>query len=436
MSVARPTTESISDPAWDHLAPLPRWAKAIAAFPDVPGEARRPAIFTLLFWIVLAAAVATWVWNPAIEWRRLGGLPVAAATALLIAAWQTLPWDPRATGRRKPLAVLFVVAALGFGYSTVFLWGLALYPIAVANAVFLFGFRRGIAFAAATLPLAWVSVYAADPGEIGVGGATFMTALVVPMAVFMLGICRLVLEAERSRQEAHALLGELATAHADLQHQTDRVTALAIAEERARLAREVHDALGHHLTAINLQLQNAERFGDRDPARARQKVHEARQSTLTALAEVRRSVRALKPPALDERSGPAALAALARGFDGTGIEVSFEAVGEGRRLPEETELALYRAMQEGLTNAARHAGARHVRARLVVDRQGVTLTIADDGRGAPAGALEGGFGLAGLRERVEALGGRLAVGNRAEGGFALEAVLPVVPAAGAGAGEP
>lgn len=416
----------------ERLGALLREGRRARTRVTVPGEARRPAIFSLLFWIVLVPAVATGFWNPADEWLRTGWPASIAATAVLIGAWQALPWDPRAGGRRKLLAPLFLVAGLVFGGVTVFLWGLALYPIAVANAVFLFGFRRGVAFATATLPLTWVSVYLFDTEAIGFWGATFMTALVVPMAVFMVGICKVVIDAERSRGEAEALLGDLAVANAELCRQTDRVKALAIAEERARLAREVHDALGHHLTAINLLLQNAERFAAGDPARSWQKVREARGSTLSALAEVRRSVRALKPPALEaERSGVAALAALARSFDGPGLAVSFELVGEERRLPEAAELALYRATQEGLTNAAKHAAATRVRVRLVVGAETVGLTVADDGRGAAGGALEGGFGLAGLRERVAALGGTLAAGNRPEGGFGVEVRLPVDAASGA-----
>jgi signal transduction histidine kinase len=192
--------------------------------------------------------------------------------------------------------------------------------------------------------------------------------------------------------------------------------------------------VGHHLTAINLQLQNAQRFEEKDRERSRKEVREARESALSALAEVRRSVRALKPPALEERHGVAAMAALARSFDGAGPEVSFELGGEERELSEEAELVLYRATQEGLTNAAKHSRARRSRVNLVFEPERTRLTVTDDGEGAPEGTADGGFGILALRERAEALGGTLTAGNRPEGGFCLEITLPMRPFSGSGGG--
>jgi len=362
-------------------------------------------------------------------------VPVSVAAVILIVSWLLLPWDPRTDARRKLLALsFFVAAAFALCQTTNILWSLPLYSIAVADGVFVFGFGRGTVLAAATLPLAFVSGYIYLPQDVRFAGAAFLAGTMVPVAAFVVGICKTVVEAERSRQEARALLGELEHANAELRHQAGKVRELAISEERARIAREVHDSVGHHLTAINLQLQNAERFGEKDPDRARRKVREARESTLLALAEVRRSVRALKPPALEERSGVAALAALARSFNGAGPEVSFELKGEERVLSGETELALYRATQEALTNAAKHSRARRVRVRLAFEPEKTRLVVADDGDGAPEGRPEGGFGLAALRERVEALGGTLAAGNRPEGGFALEILLPMEAPSGPEAG--
>jgi signal transduction histidine kinase len=391
----------------------------------VRGAVRRPGIFVLLFWSALAAALLTWTFDPLGDGRRFGPVPAAAATLALVAAWLALSWDPRGGGRSGRLALAgFVAAVFAFCQATSILWMLPLSSIAVADAVFLLGFGRGAALAAVTVALAFAGGYLASPPEAGLSVAAFLAGIMVPVAAFVLGICEALADSERNREEARRLLEELDGANAELRRQAGKVRELAIAEERARMAREVHDSVGHHLTAINLQLQNAERFGDRDPERARRKVREARASTLSALEEVRRSVRALKPPALDERSGVAALLVLARSFDGAGPAVSFEVEGTERVLSEDAELLLYRATQEGLTNAAKHSRARRVWVRLAFAPEATRLVVADDGDGARGGAPPGGFGLAALGERVAALGGTIVAENRAEGGFALRITLP------------
>jgi signal transduction histidine kinase len=401
-----------------------------SASPSGADSVRRPGIFTLLFWTALVAALVTWNYNLLDEVRGYGPVPVASAVAVTIAAWSWLPWDPRTTGPRRLLALpLFAAAVFALCQTTNVLWALPLYSIAVADGVFLFGFGRGILVAALTLPLVFGGGYLYLPDDVRIAGTAFLVGVMVPMAAFVLGICKALVESEQRRQQTRALLDELESANTALQRQTGKVRELAISEERARLAREVHDALGHHLTAINLQLQNAERFAQRDPERSRAKVRDARQATLSALAEVRRSVRALKPPGLEERSGVAAIAALARSFDGLGPDVAFQVEGSDHRLSEDVELVLYRTTQEGLTNAAKHSQARRVRVALTIGTDDTRLTITDDGVGVDERAAEHGFGLVALRERVEAVGGTLTAENHSEGGFALQVVVPTSPSA-------
>jgi signal transduction histidine kinase len=232
-------------------------------------------------------------------------------------------------------------------------------------------------------------------------------------------------EARRRREETEKLLAELEAAHSELERYAERVRELTVAEERARMSREMHDSLGHYLTVINVSLQNAQRFKEKRPEAAWEEVEEARGLTREALSEVRRWVRALKPLALEERAGPEALAALASSFEGTGFDVRFTVEGPERELPGEAELVLYRALQEGLTNALKHSKARRVTASLAFGEESVSLTVADDGEGAPKGASEKGFGLATLGERAGALGGVLSAGNSTEGGFALRVELPM-----------
>lgn len=390
-------------------------------FPELPQGDARPSIFALLFWSCWVATYAIHALNLFDQHQSFGVIPVTLALAALVPVWAVLPWSPRASLRRKLAAPAFLAGTFGVGYLTELNLSIVFYAIVFANGVFLFGFRRGVAYAAATLPVFFVNVLLTEED---VGTALVVTAIAVPFVVFVIGVCAAVVEATGRREQTQELLKDLEAANGELQEHAAKIRELSVSEERARMAREIHDSVGHHLTVINLQLQNARRFRERKPEEAWGEVEGARELALEALSEVRRSVRALKPLAIADSTGAGALAALARGFEGTGIEVSFGTEGVECDLPGEAELVLYRAMQEGLTNAAKHSGARRVSATLYYEKKDVRLVVADDGRGAGEGTPKTGFGLSALAERVGALGGELAWGDRPEGGFALEAKLP------------
>ena len=134
---------------------------------------------------------------------------------------------------------------------------------------------------------------------------------------------------------------------------------------------------------------------------------------------------------MEKRTGLGALAALAREFGGTGVAVSFEVVGQERDLSSEVELLLYRALEEGLTNALKYSGGSRVEAKLAFEPSDVRLTVADNGRGSSGNTQRHtgtGFGIAGLEERASALGGRVSAADVNGGGFVLEVELPTTPA--------
>lgn len=231
------------------------------------------------------------------------------------------------------------------------------------------------------------------------------------------------------RQHLQTLYDRLRQAHLELQALNAQAQETAVTQERNRLAREIHDSLAHYLTVINLQLEAAEKLSQDQRERALQQVQRARRLTLECLQEVRRSVAALRGASLDELLLPGALDKLVLEFtESTGIPVRLEvSISENVRLSPETRLALYRVAQEGLTNVQRHAHASVVRLSLVASERDVVLDLVDDGVG-PAAESDGdhrGFGLLGLRERVDLLGGSLRFGPGAAGGGHLAVVLPI-----------
>ena len=403
----------------------------VRAFARILRDPDRPAIFDLLFWSILALIYAFRVFDPLdLDLRGVGLAPMTVVCAVLVAVWLALPWHPSATRRRKLAAPAFLLAATAMLVTSDLIWALGLYPIAFANAVFLFGLRRGATYTAATLLALIVTAFvrsASTPGGPSPETIVQRFALITLLTVVCLGLSAAVMEARRSRERAEGLLGDLEAAHVELRRYAGRVRELTLSEERARIAREIHDSVGHHLTAVKLQAEAAMKMAEKRPEKALEQMERARDLAAQAFEEVRRSVRALAPPPTGERSGAGALRALVRSFEGTGFDVSFRVQGEERVLREEAELVLYRALQESLTNAARHSNARRVQASLSYGDEGVKLAVADDGRGAPpgaAGATKGGFGLSALKERVEALGGAFSAGNAPGGGFAVEVELP------------
>ena len=232
--------------------------------------------------------------------------------------------------------------------------------------------------------------------------------------------------AEEARDRAEALLEELQAAHRQLQEYAGQVEELAVAEERNRLAREMHDTLGHRLTVAAVQLEGAQRLIPRDPERAAHMVGTVRDQVREALEELRRTVATLRTPLEVDLSLPLTLARLAVSFEkATGLPVHLALPEEMPDLPDPHRLALYRAAQEALTNVQRHAQAGEAWLQLTCENGEVILRVEDDGVGVPAGAEEGGFGLRGLRERAAQLGGELALESKPSGGTQLSFHLPL-----------
>jgi two-component system, NarL family, sensor histidine kinase DevS len=195
--------------------------------------------------------------------------------------------------------------------------------------------------------------------------------------------------------------------------------------ERRRLARELHDETGQALASILLGLKALDEKTD-DPA-ARASIEELRELVVATLQDVRRLAVELRPSALDDFGLVAALERLADSFaEQSGISVDFQAAIADERLPEEAETALYRIVQESLTNVVKHAQARRVSILLTRTNGMVKAVVEDDGRGFdPEKTNHDGHGLVGMRERLALLGGRLEIESARDAGTTVAAEVPV-----------
>ncbi len=234
----------------------------------------------------------------------------------------------------------------------------------------------------------------------------------------------------KTRREMQRLAAELVAANQKLRAYSEQVEELATAKERNRLAREIHDSLGHYLTVINVQLEAARLLLEGGPpadgtgtGRALTALSKAQSLAQEGLTDVRRSVAALRAGPNDNRPLPDSLRALADEARSAGIVAHCEVRGPARPLSAQTELTLYRAAQEALTNVRKHARASKVQVTLDYGApEHVRLVVEDNGIG--SAAPTGGFGLLGLRERVQLLGGSVSTRTAVGEGFRLEGEAP------------
>lgn len=203
----------------------------------------------------------------------------------------------------------------------------------------------------------------------------------------------------------------------------------AVAEERSRIARELHDVVAHGISVMTVQAGAVRRLLREEQQREREALETIEQTGREALAEMRRMVGVMKhpeeAPALAPQPGLARLDRLVARARDAGLPVELTIEGTPGALAPGIDLAAYRVVQEGLTNARKHAGAKRVEVVVRYESDGVELTVADDGRGAAAGDGSG-HGLVGMRERIALYGGELEAGPRAAGGYELRVRLPLV----------
>jgi len=206
---------------------------------------------------------------------------------------------------------------------------------------------------------------------------------------------------------------------------------LAVSEERARIARELHDVVGHSVSVMTVQASAVRRLLKPEQEREREALLIVEQTGREAMAEMRRMVGVLRrpeeAPALAPQPSLEHLDKLVEHAREAGLPVTLRVEGGAVQLPAGVDLTAYRLVQEGLTNALKHARAQNAEVLVRYSNGFVELTVTDDGTG-DGGGDSGGHGLVGMRERVSVYGGDLEAGPRPEGGFQLRATLPVSPA--------
>ena len=260
-----------------------------------------------------------------------------------------------------------------------------------------------------------------------------VTILVVPMLIAgrVEGVVGVRFTEKRTFPPEEMLLAQALAHQATLACQLRRLARqsrqAAVMAERNRMARDIHDTLAQGFTGIILQLEAIEEALSQGlSAKAEEFVARAAVLARESLQEARRSVQALRPQTLMENDLREALQRLTRKMTAdTAVRAKFDVTGNARELPHEWDENLLRIGQEVLTNALRHAQARNFNARLAFEDAQICLTLSDDGQGFDPAARHEGFGLQGIRERVETMGGRLSIQSTHRQGTTISIVLPL-----------
>jgi signal transduction histidine kinase len=288
-----------------------------------------------------------------------------------------------------------------------------------------FPLRWGFAFAGAVWLSTMALLYLLDGHHL-----TLQDQIELPPAFIFAFVFAVVVRYQfEQRERAEQLVTQLEAAQTELRARASEAEELAVTRERNRVAREIHDTLGHYLTILAVQLETATKLEERGDPRLREELVEARRVASECLAEVRRSVAALRPADPTVTSFASALARLAAAFQASQpeTELALDMEGQTQELSPELRMGLFRVVQESLTNIRKHAHASKVLVRLRADAEQVELTVLDNGRGAQSGVdgHEPGFGLLGMRERVELLGGTVRAGPEPEHGWRVEVRIPL-----------
>lgn len=241
--------------------------------------------------------------------------------------------------------------------------------------------------------------------------------------IFIVFFTQMAVNEEYSRNEINRLVVELEEANHHLREYALQIEELAITQERNRMAREIHDGLGHYLTSIYMQVQAARAVMAKDALKADDALFKAQNLAQDALKDVRHSVSTLRSPILENIPLSAAIQRLLDHTEFGNMKVSFEVIAEECVLKPQTNWTLYRAVQEGINNANKYSRATRLNVKLdFTDDETIQLAIDDNGVGSDEPG--DGFGLIGLQERVKLLQGTCEIHSNPNDGFHIQLGVP------------
>ncbi len=386
------------------------------------------------------------------EFNITSGTDLAFALVVLIAYFTTFSRPPEIS-----LFVITVLICLGVAYIMNGIYGFAfinqsnniIFKLVYFGSQLLLGglivyFSKGAGFTAfILLPLVahtamsleqdWLLAVNASIfltyviSMVGISGSWEMVFPNLPIffvgQIFFLIFTQTAVNEQRGRMQMEKLAAELSEANRHLSEYASQVKDLTLSQERNRLAREIHDGLGHYLTTINMQIKASLAVLKKDPEKATALLEHAQQLTSDALVDIRNSVAALRADTIDSLSLEERILNLTKTSETEGRKFFLEVLGQPRELSPQADVTLFRSAQEAINNANKHSRATEVHIKLDFENPAqICLTVSDNGVG--TANLDGGFGLIGMRERVKLIQGELKFNSTKGKGFEVQIIVP------------
>jgi signal transduction histidine kinase len=387
------------------------------------------------------------------EFNITSGTDLAFALVVLISYFATFSKPPQQTS----LFLITILICLGVAYITLGIYGFAfvnqitsLIPkvlyfvlqLVIGGLIVYFGKGAGfsglillplVAHTAMTLNQDWVlAANASILITYVVSVLSYANSWVVVWAgfpiffagqIFILIFTQMAYTEQQARLKMEKLANDLSEANHHLSEYAGQVKDLTISQERNRLAREIHDGLGHYLTTINMQIKAALAIIQKEPNKAYQLLENAEQLTTEALLDVRNSVSALREDSIGNLSLAERISKLIETTTSPDRKINFEIRGTPRTLPPQIDVSLFRVVQEAINNANKHSLSTEVNINLNFELQDyVSVQVEDNGQGAET--IGGGFGLIGMKERIRLINGTLEIKTAKDQGFSIKVSAP------------
>lgn len=244
------------------------------------------------------------------------------------------------------------------------------------------------------------------------------------LVLFIAFMCEFLIDLHLEKENIAQELNMMNRVNEDLRHYAQMTEQIAESRERKRLAREIHDTLGHALTGIAAGIDATLVIMDKNPEMAKSQLHLVRQVVSEGIGDVRASLQKLRPGALEQRGLKGALEKMIREFESvTAMTIDLDYQADSLDVDKAKEDVCFRLVQESITNARRHGAATHAAVRFAVDGDWLVITVRDNGRGLPQKTITYGYGLTQMEENVSSLHGTLLFDG--SDGFLTEARIPL-----------